>query len=194
MEKIFDKSMKGHSRVIWNCCWINSETFATAGRDKQLITWRLSDGEWVKSSSLTSDQPLTAVDCVRIEDDEESLVLLGKEDGTLELYKSDKGELKLGMNGGKFMKYVAVFQSRRCRKTKDIMALCRKFASEIVQWWQHAARIIKSSSFPFESYFDFSKALTHLVKLLFELIVFPSIKATPDTHVTSVAHVIFLEC
>ncbi len=90
--------MKAHSRVIWNCCWLSSETFVTVGRDKQLITWSLSDGEWVKSSSFTSDQALTAVDCVKMKDSEESLLLLGKEDGTLELYKSDKGELKLGKN------------------------------------------------------------------------------------------------
>ena len=97
MEKIFDKSMKAHSRVIWNCCWLSSETFVTVGRDKQLITWKLSDEEkWEKSSSFTSDQALTAVDCVKLNDSEESLLLLGKEDGTLELYKSDKGELKLG--------------------------------------------------------------------------------------------------
>ena len=98
MEKIFDKSMKAHSRVIWNCCWLSSETFITVGRDKQLITWKLSDGEWQKSSSFTSDQALTAVDCVKLNDSEESLLVLGKEDGTLELYKSDKGELKLGKN------------------------------------------------------------------------------------------------
>ena len=90
--------MKAHSRVIWNCCWLSSETFITVGRDKQLITWKLSDGEWRKSSSFTSDQALTAVDCVKLNDSEESLLLLGKEDGTLELYKSDKGELKLGKN------------------------------------------------------------------------------------------------
>lgn len=98
MEKIFDKSMKAHSRVIWNCCWLSSEAFVTVGRDKQLITWKLSNGEWDKSSSFTSDQALTAVDCVKLNDSEESLLLLGKEDGTLELYKSDKGELRLGKN------------------------------------------------------------------------------------------------
>lgn len=96
MEKIFDKSMKAHSRVIWNCCWLSSETFVTVGRDKQLITWNLSDGEWEKSSSFISEEALTAVDCVKMKDSEQSLVLLGKEDGTLELFKSDKGELKLG--------------------------------------------------------------------------------------------------
>ena len=72
LEKIFDKSMKAHSRVIWNCCWLDNQTFLTAGRDKQLITWKMENGEWLKQASLQSDQALTAVDCVKMENSEES--------------------------------------------------------------------------------------------------------------------------
>ncbi|KAF2161011.1 hypothetical protein M409DRAFT_28618 [Zasmidium cellare ATCC 36951] len=62
--KLFSSNPKGHSRMILDCCWAPASAghvFATAGRDKSVKLWRLSESTFETVSTITTGTSVTAV-------------------------------------------------------------------------------------------------------------------------------------
>ncbi|QIW94491.1 hypothetical protein AMS68_000009 [Peltaster fructicola] len=54
-------NLKGHSRMILDCSWASSDTFATAGRDKVVKIWQISNGSIEQLTSIIAQAAVTAV-------------------------------------------------------------------------------------------------------------------------------------
>lgn len=99
---------KGHSRIIWDCCWLpavepTSKTyfFATASRDKTVKIWK-SDGDysqWNSVLSIPTSAPATAIDIKLdlVKEASEYTLAIGLDTGDLVVAKLhiEKGEVIL---------------------------------------------------------------------------------------------------
>ena len=56
-------SSKAHARIIWDCCWLNNRTFATASRDKQVKIWQTESepASWSCVATLAIGDAATAL-------------------------------------------------------------------------------------------------------------------------------------
>jgi len=62
--KVLNFDPKGHARMILDCSWAPGDigrVFATAGRDKTVKVWCMSDSEVSCSKTMTEDAPVTAL-------------------------------------------------------------------------------------------------------------------------------------
>lgn len=49
--KLLKKISKAHKRIIWDCAWLDSTTFATASRDASISLWSIVQGEEASAES-----------------------------------------------------------------------------------------------------------------------------------------------
>lgn len=71
---------KAHTRIIWDCCWLDNETFVTGSRDRKLKVWKIG-----QDVQLVSEERLDSV--VTALDSGHGLIAVGLESGDLWLYK-----------------------------------------------------------------------------------------------------------
>lgn len=94
---------KGHTRIIWDCCWFqprsisneqqssNTYYFATASRDKSVKIWKSTSAdlsEWAPVLTITTAAPVTAIDVALVEQGSNCSYVLavGLDTGDLTLY------------------------------------------------------------------------------------------------------------
>lgn len=76
-------NLKGHSRIIWDCCWLSdSSAFVTGSRDKSFKLWLLQGDTYQCVKQISLEIPVTALDI-----NEKGLLLVGTEDGGLRGYQ-----------------------------------------------------------------------------------------------------------
>lgn len=87
------QNIKGHSRMILNCCWAPLDVgriFATAGRDKAVKMWKFApDPMEVKVDCVTTFMlaaPVTAIDIVPRTVKDGLIIVIGTEDGEIMVY------------------------------------------------------------------------------------------------------------
>lgn len=88
-------SGKGHSRIIWDCCWLRPTSksshyyyFATASRDKTVKIWKAAKNgdlaNWTNVLTIPTTVPATAVDVICVNEAESIYVLaIGLDTGDL---------------------------------------------------------------------------------------------------------------
>ncbi|KAI9793404.1 MAG: hypothetical protein M1816_000296 [Peltula sp. TS41687] len=96
---------KGHSRMILDASWAPMEsgrTFATASRDKSAKIWQLSNtnenttlSTWSCTTTITATHPMTAIDFLPQNVRGKSYLIIGIEDGSLQLYALEMREAVL---------------------------------------------------------------------------------------------------
>lgn len=91
-------SSKGHTRIIWDGCWLQpTETtkdyyyFATASRDKSVKIWRASSSnlsEWACVLTILESSPVTAIDIILLDESTRTYALaVGLDTGDLIIHK-----------------------------------------------------------------------------------------------------------
>lgn len=86
---------KGHSRMILNCAWtpLEQPTFLTAGRDKSVKIWQITDTEVQLKGTVAADASVTAVaSCGKVIDGV-VLFALGTETGKVEIARTEAESL-----------------------------------------------------------------------------------------------------
>jgi elongator complex protein 2 len=86
---------KGHSRMILNCAWtpLEQPTFLTAGRDKSVKLWQITDTEVQLKGTVAADASVTAVaSCGKVIDGV-VLFALGTETGKVEIARTEAESL-----------------------------------------------------------------------------------------------------
>jgi elongator complex protein 2 len=79
-------SSKGHTRMILDCSWapLNAgRVFATAGRDKTVKLWRKEDSGFENKTTITMEQPVTAVSFFHMAHEDQLLLAAGLENGQI---------------------------------------------------------------------------------------------------------------
>lgn len=91
--KLVKVQEKAHSRIIWDCCWMNYGTvvaFATCSRDREVKLWRKEGEDVLSVASVKFEVAVTAIDCI-----EESTgtgvfkTVIGLDDGRVYVYRVD---------------------------------------------------------------------------------------------------------
>lgn len=84
---------KGHSRVIWDCSWIDgTDVFATASRDKTVKIWDASTVQNMSQKAVTTlkfDQAATAVSFKKGGSDASALMAVGLENGAIHIFSCE---------------------------------------------------------------------------------------------------------
>lgn len=84
---------KAHTRIIYHCAWMPSgEAFVTVSRDKNMKIWEQQGGEWECKITMKFALPITAVDILGKAVDDRYWIMLGLEDGGLELLLVEDGK------------------------------------------------------------------------------------------------------
>lgn len=81
---------KGHSRMILGAAWIpspNTPAFATAGRDKTVKLWQMTEGEFVCKSTISVKDPVTAISFLPTQHRNAFCLAVGEDNGAISLHK-----------------------------------------------------------------------------------------------------------
>ncbi|KAJ9361472.1 hypothetical protein DTO027B9_633 [Paecilomyces variotii] len=81
---------KGHSRMILGAAWAplsNPPAFATAGRDKTVKLWQMTDGEFVCKSTISVKDPVTALSFLPTPRGNLFYLAVGEDNGAVSLHK-----------------------------------------------------------------------------------------------------------
>lgn len=91
--ELYYHEKKGHSRIIWDCSWIDNERFVTAGRDKSIKLWKIDqENKKADEVSITKfSSPVTAID---VKDDK---LVAGLDDGKLAILQISEEKDKLSV-------------------------------------------------------------------------------------------------
>ncbi|KAI5803144.1 WD40-repeat-containing domain protein [Geopyxis carbonaria] len=96
---LVEKKDKAHTRIIYDCAWLPAAdavpVFATVSRDKSVKIWApaaAGAAGWETAGTAKFAQPVTAVDVVPELVDGRCWMMLGFEDGALELWSVRAGE------------------------------------------------------------------------------------------------------
>lgn len=84
--KLLFADPKAHSRMILDCSWAPSDVgrvFATAGRDKTLKIWKMSQSRAERKSELSSSGPITSLEIKTELQDNSILLAFGLETGLI---------------------------------------------------------------------------------------------------------------
>ena len=93
--KLVELNAKAHSRIIWDCSWLNGTSFVTVSRDKQMKLWKVED-KVTLVNSLKLEEPITAVSVFKGKTDASlSIIALGLESGQISVYTTDGNDFKL---------------------------------------------------------------------------------------------------
>ncbi|KAG5418996.1 ELP2 [Candida metapsilosis] len=93
--KLVELNAKAHSRIIWDCSWLNGTSFVTVSRDKQMKFWKVED-KVTLVNSLKLEEPITAVSVFKGKTDASlSIIALGLESGQISVYTTDGNDFKL---------------------------------------------------------------------------------------------------
>lgn len=83
---------KGHSRIIWDCCWLPDSTgFVTGSRDKSFKLWRLKGGSWTCAKQV----PLGSSAVTALDIDDRGQLIVGTEEGDLHIYSIAGDDVQL---------------------------------------------------------------------------------------------------
>ncbi|KAI5949245.1 ELP2 [Candida theae] len=98
--KLVELNAKAHSRIIWDCSWLDGGSFVTVSRDKQMKLWKIGGGSGAVDlvNSLKLDEPVTSVSVFKGEAAVTGIriVALGLESGQICIYTiAAGGEFKL---------------------------------------------------------------------------------------------------
>ncbi|KAJ6280159.1 quinon protein alcohol dehydrogenase-like superfamily [Bipolaris maydis] len=94
---------KGHSRMILDAAWTaiaHHPTFMTAGRDKSVKIWQMSDVQVTLKATVAANAPVTAVACNTTRNDAGSKVVFA--------FGTENGDLGIGSVGVEALDQVAV--------------------------------------------------------------------------------------
>ena len=88
---------KAHSRIIWDCAWVNYEdvvAFVTCSRDKEVRLWVKEadeNGDVVCKANVKFSSAVTAIDSIKINDKGRSVfkLVIGLDSGEVYVYKVD---------------------------------------------------------------------------------------------------------
>lgn len=90
--KLINIKEKAHSRIIWDCAWVNFKehvSFVTVSRDKEVRLWKLdaNSGEVECKSSIKFEQAaVTAIDSVKIDNEGNFKLVIGLDNGDVYIY------------------------------------------------------------------------------------------------------------
>ncbi|KAK4546370.1 hypothetical protein LTR36_002047 [Oleoguttula mirabilis] len=96
--KSFVSNPKGHARMILDCSWAPvgcGYAFATAGRDKVVRIWKLTDGEAECTTTIAATTPVTAVAFAPTASAQRVCLAAGSEDGSIQLSWLHAGTFQL---------------------------------------------------------------------------------------------------
>lgn len=88
---------KAHSRIIWDCAWVNYEdvvAFVTCSRDKEVRLWVKEAGDScdvVCKASVKFSSAVTAIDSIKVNDEGRSVfkLVIGLDNGEVYVYRVD---------------------------------------------------------------------------------------------------------
>ncbi|CCX07201.1 WD40-repeat-containing domain protein [Pyronema domesticum] len=90
--KLVQRQDKAHTRIVYDCAWLpGGKEFVTVSRDKSVKVWTEKEGKWVAGATQKFSGPVTAVD-VREMEEGKAWVMVGLEDGGLEVYQVEGEE------------------------------------------------------------------------------------------------------
>jgi elongator complex protein 2 len=84
---------KAHSRIIWDCAWVNYGnviSFVTCSRDKEVKLWK-REGDEVncKGNIKFSNSAVTAIDSIKINNEGNFKLVIGLDNGEIYIYQVD---------------------------------------------------------------------------------------------------------
>ncbi|USP78065.1 hypothetical protein yc1106_05339 [Curvularia clavata] len=94
---------KGHSRMILDAAWaplVNQPTFLTAGRDKSIKIWQVTESDVQLKATVSANAPVTAVACNATNPDAEGKVVFA--------FGTESGEVGVGSVGSEALDQVHV--------------------------------------------------------------------------------------
>ena len=89
---------KAHSRMILDCSWASSETghiFATAGRDKAVKIWKMTEGDGTCMLSVSATAAVTAVACASLSRPDAMRLAYGTDDGSIHIVDVERNSWKV---------------------------------------------------------------------------------------------------
>ncbi|CAH2355034.1 elongator complex protein 2 [[Candida] railenensis] len=74
---------QGHSRIIWDCCWLGNRHFVTGSRDKSIKLWKVADGgeQFELLATQKFESPVSSVASTPEGDGKKYYVAIGMENG-----------------------------------------------------------------------------------------------------------------
>ena len=118
------KLEKAHSRIIWSCKFLNGILF-TASRDKTVSVWSVDEND--DSSQLKNlttvkfSQPITAIDAANFDNNNQTKLAIGLENGAMYLSNYPNFELK---NLKKVGQHNGFLKRLRLNVSKESLASC----------------------------------------------------------------------
>ena len=95
--RFIERICEAHSRIIWDCCWLDENNFITVSRDQSLKVWNYSNQKINLLTHLQLSFGCNSVDSIQLPLKNDSvgqfLIAIGLENGSIEIYRFDLNSL-----------------------------------------------------------------------------------------------------